>query len=157
MSSSDSQCAPARPLPARGRHTQVACPDEFRRVPAPPRGRPGRLPPTLGRPWGLTRRTTPTLVRRARLVGTASGFRMTSTTRARAGQEAANVLPVRACRPSSGPTFVLALARPSKQNRARSRLCTLYPGIAESVALLYAGATRVGIDFGESGSTEVPN
>jgi len=130
------RCAPARPPPARGRQMQVARPDGFRRVPAPPRGRPGRLPSTMGSPRGLTRRTSPTLVRRARFVGTASGFRMTSTTRARAGQEAANALPVRACRPSSGPRFALALTRLRKQNRARRRLCTLYFSCGRDICFL---------------------
>jgi len=118
------RCASSRTRPARGRHMQIARPDGFLRVPAPPRGRPGWLPLTMALPRSQTRRTRPTLVRRARFVGTASRFRMTSTKRAHAGLEASNALPARACRQSSGPRFSLPRIRLKKQNHARSRLCT---------------------------------
>ena len=84
--------APARPT--MGRPIRDARLDRYRRVPALLRIRVVRLPLTMGRPRGLTRRMRPVWARRGRFAGTASGFRTTSTTNALVVQEASNALPV---------------------------------------------------------------
>jgi len=76
--------APARPTMRRP--IRDARLDRYRRVPAPLRIRVVRLPLTMGRPRGLTRMMRPVWARRVRFVGTASGFRTTSTTHALAVQ-----------------------------------------------------------------------